>query len=68
MGDHSSMEKTPKKSWFDGIKVEFNKIIWPDSKSLVKQTTAVIAVSLVLGVIISVLDTGIKYGFDFLVK
>lgn len=33
-------EKSSKKSWFDGLKAEFKKIIWPDRKSLVKQTGA----------------------------
>lgn len=68
MGENSNIEKTPKKSWFHGIKIEFDKIIWPDQKSLVKHTAAVVAVSLVLGVIISILDIAIKYGVDFLVK
>ena len=37
--------KAPKKSWFDGLKAEFRKIIWPDQKSIGKQTAAVLSVS-----------------------
>ena len=57
-----------KKNWFDGLKAEFRKIIWPDQKSLVKQTGAVVAVSIVLGVIISILDFIFQYGVDILVN
>ena len=61
-------EKSLKKSWFDGLKAEFRKIIWPDQKTLVKQTGAVVAVSIVLGMIIAVLDFIFKYGVDILVN
>lgn len=65
-----AVEKTQKKkrSWIDGLKSEFKKIIWPDTKTLGKQTTAVVAVSVVLGVIIAIMDFVIQYGVDFLVK
>ena len=59
-------EKTPKTSWFHGLKQEFKKISWTDRKSVVKQTIAVIAVSVVVGLIIAVLDWMIQYGVDFL--
>ena len=61
-------EKSSKKSWFDGLKAEFKTIIWPDRKSLVKQTGAVVAVSIVLGVMIAVLDFIFQYGIDILVN
>lgn len=66
MGENT--QNAPKKSWYQGLKVEFNKIIWPDKKSLEKQTVAVVAVSIILGLIISILDAIIKYGVDFLIK
>ena len=56
------------KSWFDGLKAEFKKIIWPDRKSLVKQTGAVVAVSIVLGMIIAILDFIFQHGGDVLVN
>jgi preprotein translocase subunit SecE len=61
-------EKGLKKSWFNGLKAEFKKIIWPDQKSLVRQTGAVVAVSIVLGMIIAILDFIFKYGVDILVN
>jgi len=56
------------KVWFRGIKAEFKKIIWPDRNTLAKQTGAVIAVSIVLGMIIAMLDFVFQYGVDFLVN
>ena len=64
----SENTKTQKKSWFKGLKAEFNKIVWPDKNTLAKQTTAVVAVSVVLGALISVVDALLRYGIDFLVK
>ena len=59
-------EKTPKTSWFHGLKQEFSKIYWTDRKTVVRQTIAVVAVSVVVGLIIAVLDWMIQYGVDFL--
>ena len=47
---------------------EFKKVIWPDRKTLARQTTAVIAVSVVLGAVIAVVDAILKYGIDLLVR
>ena len=49
-------DKAPKESFFSGISAEFKKIIWPEKKSLARQTTAVIAVSVVMGLVIALLD------------
>ncbi len=68
MSEKSSKEKAQKKSWFKGLKAEFKKIIWPDKKSLAKETTAVVTVSVFLAVLISVIDVIVKYGIDLLVK
>ena len=51
MGDTVKAKKQ-KKNWFKGLKAEFSKIIWPDRQSLTKETVAVLAVSVLLGVII----------------
>ncbi len=67
MGE-SKKKETSKGSWFKGLQSEFHKITWPDKQSLVKQTVAVIVVSVILGVIIAVLDLGIQNGVDFLVN
>jgi len=63
---NNTTEKAPKRSWFKGIKAEFQKIIWPDKDSLIKQTIAVISVTIALGLIIMVLDFAIEQLIAFL--
>ena len=67
MGQTENVEKTPKTSWFEGVKAEFRKIIWPDQKSVVRQTIAVIVTSVIVCLIIALLDWAIQYGVNFLV-
>ncbi len=67
MGDTVKTDGAHKKSWFKGLKTEFKKIVWPDQKTLVSQTTAVVLVSIAVGIIIAVLDMAIQYGLNFLV-
>ena len=59
-------EKAKKSSWFKGLKAEFKKIIWPDKKSLARESAAVVASAVALGIIIKVLDVVINYGLEFL--
>ena len=49
MGETTGTEKAPKKSFFKGLKAEFNKIIWPDKDTVGKQTVAVIVCSVAFG-------------------
>ncbi|MGN0480035.1 MAG: preprotein translocase subunit SecE [Lachnospiraceae bacterium] len=60
--------KEKKTSWFKGLKAEFKRIIWPDQKTLIKETTAVVVVSVILGLVISALDFVIRIGIEFLVR
>ena len=67
MGQTENVEKAPKTSWFDGVKAEFKKILWPEQKSVVRQPIAVIVTSVVVGLIIALLDWAIQHGVNFLV-
>ena len=58
--------KAPKKSWFKGLKAEFKKIVWPDKKSLARESAAVVVSAVALGIIIKILDVIIDYGIQFL--
>ncbi len=58
--------KTDKPSFFKGVKAEFKKITWPTRDSLIKQSVAVVCVSVVLAVLIAVFDTVIQYGINFI--
>ncbi len=61
-------EDAGSKKWFDGLKAEFRKIIWPSREDIQKETTAVVVVSVILGIIIAVLDFIVQHGVDFLVN
>ncbi len=61
-------EKAPKKSFVSGLKAEFKKVIWPDKDTIIKQSSAVVVASVILGIVISVLDMGIKFGVEKILK
>lgn len=64
MGDSAGKQKRP--GFFNGVKAEFKKIIWPDREATIRQSVAVVAISVVVGVIIAILDFAAKYGINFL--
>ena len=66
MGDSPKAEKSGIKDFFKGVKTEFKKISWPDKTTLLKQSVVVVTISIVLGLIITLLDTVIQYGVSFL--
>lgn len=66
--DKAKTDKAPKKNFWKGVRTEFNKIAWPDRESLIKQSIAVVCVSVVVGIIIAILDFGLQYGVDFITK
>ena len=64
MGD--SAEKQARPSFFKGIKSEFKKITWPGRQSTIKQSVAVVAISIVVGILIAIIDAVLKQGVIFL--
>ena len=67
MGDSPKTEKkSGMKDFFKGIKTEFKKISWPDKTTLLKQSIVVVTISIVLGLLITLMDTIIQYGVNFL--
>jgi preprotein translocase subunit SecE len=66
MADSAKKEKANKPSFFKGLKAEYKKIVWPDRNEVLKQSVAVVCISIVLGAIIAVLDFLMQYGVDFL--
>ena len=61
-------KKSGKTGFFSSIKSEFKKIIWPDKTTVRKETTAVVTVSVLLGLLIALLDIVLRYGVDFLIS
>ena len=57
-----------KTSFLQGVKAEFKKIIWPDKEKLVKETTAVVIITVILSIIIAAIDAGFKMGADIIFK
>lgn len=62
-------EKTAlKRSWFQELKAEFRKIVWPDKNSLVKESIAVIIIAIIIGCIVSLVDGGLSKGLEALMN
>ena len=59
-------EKKAGPSFFTGVKAEFKKIVWPDRDATIRQSMAVVAISVVVGVIIALLDYVAKTGVNFI--
>ncbi len=55
-------------TWWNEVKAEWYKIIWPSKEDLVKETGTVAVVSIVLGIIIAILDYLIQHGLDWLIS
>ncbi len=64
----SSNNESAFQGFWKGLKSEFHKIIWPSRENLIKQSAAVVIVSVIVGAIIAVIDRGVLYGIDFLIK
>ena len=68
MAENAGAEKkSPKQSFWKGLKAEYSKIVWPDKDTVTKQTIVVLAVSFVLGVLIGVLDMIFKFGINLII-
>ena len=66
-----AQEKTKKsgiKNWWTNLKAEFKKIIWPDKTTIARETTAVVVVSIILGIIIKLVDMLVQLGIDKLLS
>lgn len=61
-------EEANKTSWFKGMKAEFKRISWPSKDTLTKETAAVVIISVLLGVIITVIDLIVRTGIEFIVR
>lgn len=64
MGSKSEEKSALKRSWFQELKAEFRKIIWPEKSSLVKKSIAVIIIALIVGCIVALVDMGLMEGLN----
>ncbi len=58
-----NQEKT---SFFKGVKAEYRKVQWPDKDTLIKESVAVVSISVVAAALIALFDTVIQYGINFI--
>ena len=68
MAESAKKEKAPMKSWFVGLTSEFGKRIWTDRKTVAKQTAAVVAITVFLGLIIAILDSVVLEFINLLIR
>ncbi|MCL2617567.1 MAG: preprotein translocase subunit SecE [Defluviitaleaceae bacterium] len=61
-GKSKNVKDEKKESLFAEVNGEFKKIVWPPRAQLVKQTTTVVIVALMFGVIIFAMDTVFGFG------
>jgi preprotein translocase subunit SecE len=66
MSENDSSVK--KVSWWEGVKAEFKKIIWPDKKTLVRETIAVFVTTVILGLVIVLIDYVVQLGLDHIIR
>ena len=52
----------------EGVKAEFSKIIWPTKEKLTRQSVAVVVITVITAALIAVLDRGLQYGINFVIK
>lgn len=57
-----------KGGFFKALKAEFKRVIWPDRDTIIKETTAVVVVTVILGAVIALLDFAIKLGIDKIIQ
>lgn len=55
-------------SFWKGVKAEFQKILWPDKETLTKQSVAVVVITVVTAALIALLDRGLQYGINFVIR
>jgi preprotein translocase subunit SecE len=53
--------------FFKGVIAEFNKIMWPNFETLMKQSFTVIVVTLIVGGIVALIDLMYQVGIDFII-
>jgi preprotein translocase subunit SecE len=64
MEDKKTEAAPKKKSFFKSVKSEFSRIIWPTKDNVIKESSVVLIVTVVLGLIIAGIDFLIQIGLD----
>ena len=50
-----------------GVKAEFSRIIWPDKATINRQTVVVVVITIIVGVLISLIDSVVQLVLDAII-
>ncbi|MBR0398920.1 MAG: preprotein translocase subunit SecE [Eubacterium sp.] len=64
----AEQKKQAKKSFWAGLKSEFGKIMWTDQKTLGRQTVAVVVISVIICLLITLIDSASLSLIELLIK
>ncbi len=58
--EKKSEKKQPNKvaKWFKDLRIEFKKVVWPTKKTVINNTSVVLAVVVASAILVGLLDTG----------
>lgn len=60
--------KGKKENFFVTVREQFKKTDWPKKESVFRQSVAVTAIAIVVGILITVFDFLIQYGVNFITQ
>jgi len=64
----AEQKKQADKSFWKGLKAEFGKIVWTDQKTLGRQTVAVVVISVIICILITLIDSASLSLIELLIK
>jgi len=59
MADKKEKKKKSFKEWFNGIKIEMKKVVWPTRKNVISYSAVVVVVCALFAAIFWAIDTGV---------
>ena len=67
MAEATKKKESRIKTWWIGVKAEFSRIIWPDKATIIRQTVVVVVITIIVGVLISLIDSVVQLGLDAII-
>lgn len=67
MAEATKKKESRIETWWTGVKAEFSRIIWPDKATIIRQTVVVVVITIIVGVLISLIDSVVQLGLDAII-
>ena len=67
MAEATKKKESRINTWWTGVKAEFSRIIWPDKATIIRQTVVVVVITIIVGVLISLIDSVVQLGLDAII-